>query len=640
MRTPKKMKHNIELLLNSLDCIKYDPDTYSAEKKAYEMLKHQKIGMLHKKKKKGLASIEKRLARVAKPVFNHLSPGQIVHLSRYYPGRPRAYDYIDNIFKGFAENLDSDHNSTIIGGRAKLQGMDVIVLGVQKDIKKRQFGIPYAKDYMKAMEIMDHAERYSLPLVSFVDTPGAYPDEEHVQGWAISQSIYRMVNLKVPTVAVFIGEGGSGGALALSAADHKIMLENSYFSSISPEGGRAIWKNLKGTPQERFEQICQKLDLSANHNLKRLVIDEIIEEPLLGAHADGEKIFRAVGDDINSYLKGQTKTFKPAQALESRIQRALYSAQYKIVKTNDTLLEHLSHDKETFTELVRRHTEDALKALTKEEPCGNPRQTETQCGEHSRLELFRDNLGVCKDCGYHYRVPGQISAPFYLSLLVDRKWSLFRGGKIAFDEFNHEYTAVDLTGDRDAARKLADYQKSSGSASALITGSAKIGGHDCILALSNFGYSGGTLGGAEGKKFVLAAEEAIRREIPFVSLCQSGGVRIDEGTSGLMQMVSTIGAVSKLKNSGIPYITILTNPTTGGVLGSYAFLGDTIFAERDAQVSFAGIDVIKSTTGKDMDSTFIDAQSVAGRYHGDISVVSRHDLKKALVFELIQYSRR
>jgi acetyl-CoA carboxylase carboxyl transferase subunit alpha len=225
-------------------------------------------------------------------IFTNLNAWQISQLARH-PQRPYALDYINRIFTEF-EELHGDRlyadDQAIVGGLARLDGRPVMVIGQQKgrDTKeklKRNFGMPRPEGYRKAKRLMELAERFSLPLVSLIDTPGAYPGigaEERGQSEAIARNLFIMAELKTPIVCTIIGEGGSGGALALGVGDHMIMLEYSIYSVISPEGCASIlWKNAG-----KAADAAEALGVTSERLKKLGLIDEIVDEPLGGAHRD------------------------------------------------------------------------------------------------------------------------------------------------------------------------------------------------------------------------------------------------------------------------------------------------------------------------------------------------------------------
>ena len=247
-----------------------------------------------------LEAIKIKIKKTKREIYAHLTPWQKVKLARH-PRRPYALDYIRGIFENFHE-LHGDRcfgdDQALIGGIAYLQQRPVMVLGQQKgrDLKenvRRNFGCPNPEGYRKALRLMQLAEQFSLPVVSFIDTPGAYPgigsEERHIAE-AIAVNLREMSVLKTPVVTIVIGEGGSGGALGIGVADRVFVFENAYYSVISPEGCAAIlWKDAAKAPDA-----AAVLKMSAA-DLKQLgVIDGILKEPLGGAHTDPKACIKTV----------------------------------------------------------------------------------------------------------------------------------------------------------------------------------------------------------------------------------------------------------------------------------------------------------------------------------------------------------
>lgn len=239
-----------------------------------------------------ISTFEKKLEQVRHEVFDNLTAWQKVQIARH-PKRPYTMDYINLIFTDFIE-LHGDRafkdDLAIVGGLAKLDGKKVMVLGHQKgrDTKEnvaRSFGCAHPEGYRKAMRLMNLAARFKLPIVTFIDTPGAYPGidaEERGQAEAIAYNLREMSQLAVPIIIVVIGEGGSGGALGIGIGDRVCMLQNSYYSVISPEGCAAIlWRNRANAPDA-----AEALKITSDDLLGFGIIDEIIPEPLGGAHRD------------------------------------------------------------------------------------------------------------------------------------------------------------------------------------------------------------------------------------------------------------------------------------------------------------------------------------------------------------------
>ncbi|HRK56545.1 MAG TPA: acetyl-CoA carboxylase carboxyltransferase subunit alpha [Burkholderiaceae bacterium] len=282
--------------------------------------------------------LQKKTELLLKEVYARLTPWQVSQLSRH-PQRPYTLDYVADIFTDFHE-LHGDRSFSddlsIVGGLARFNGQPVMVLGHQKgrDTKERamrNFGMSKPEGYRKALRLMKLAEKFGLPIFTFVDTPGAYPGidaEERGQSEAIGHNLYEMSTLKVPVISTIIGEGGSGGALAIAVADHVLMLQYATYSVISPEGCASILFR----SADRAAEAAEALGLTA-HRLKALgLIDKIVSEPLGGAHRDARQMAallkRALADSLRIFQNMKTK-----ELLAARQSRLLAYGRFKEIST-------------------------------------------------------------------------------------------------------------------------------------------------------------------------------------------------------------------------------------------------------------------------------------------------------------------
>lgn len=253
--------------------------------------------------------LQKKSNDLTKNIYSKLTPAQVSQVSRH-PQRPYTLDYINALFTDFQElhgdrHFSDDH--AIVGGLARFNGQSVVVIGHQKgrDTKekiRRNFGMPRPEGYRKALRLMHLAEKFRLPVFTFVDTPGAYPGigaEERNQSEAIGKNLYELTKLKVPVICTIIGEGGSGGALAIAVGDFVNMLQYSTYSVISPEGCASIlWKTA-----EKAADAAQALGITAERLSKLNLVDKIVEEPLGGAHRNYEELMARVKDVLSEELR-------------------------------------------------------------------------------------------------------------------------------------------------------------------------------------------------------------------------------------------------------------------------------------------------------------------------------------------------
>ncbi|MDF1526291.1 MAG: acetyl-CoA carboxylase carboxyltransferase subunit alpha [bacterium] len=255
-----------------------------------------------------ISRLEKKLNKMRRDVYSDLSRWQKTQIARH-PQRPYTLDYIESIMEDFVE-LHGDRtfadDKAIVGGVAWFNGRPVMVIGHQKgrntkEKVERNFGMPNPEGYRKALRLMKLAERFNIPVITLVDTPGAFPGigaEERGQAEAIARNLIEMADLTVPIITVVTGEGGSGGALALAVSNWVMMLENSIYSVISPEGCAAIlWKN-----QDYAQDAAEAMKLTAQDSLKNGIIEEIIPEPLGGAHLEPATAAKSMGASIQVQL--------------------------------------------------------------------------------------------------------------------------------------------------------------------------------------------------------------------------------------------------------------------------------------------------------------------------------------------------
>ncbi len=275
-----------------------------------------------------VARLEGKVESLTKSIFSKLTAKQVGQLARH-PQRPYSFDIIDRICTDF-QQLHGDRaygdDKAIIGGIARFDGNPIMVIGHQKgrDTKeniKRNFGMPRPEGYRKALRLMKLAEKFHMPILTFVDTPGAYPGigaEERGQSEAIARNLYEMSKLRTPIIATITGEGGSGGALAIAVADRVLMLQYSTYSVISPEGCASIlWKDAA-----KASDAADALGITADKLSKLGLIDRIISEPLGGAHRDFDGVAVSIREALESSLR-ELRALNTDQLLEKRYQRLM-----------------------------------------------------------------------------------------------------------------------------------------------------------------------------------------------------------------------------------------------------------------------------------------------------------------------------
>jgi len=278
--------------------------------------------------------LAKKSQTLTKEIYAKLTPWQVAQVARH-PQRPYTLDYVGMMFTGY-EELHGDRtfadDASIVGGLARFDGLPCMVIGHQKgrDTKEkilRNFGMPKPEGYRKALRLMKLAEKFELPLFTFVDTPGAYPGidaEERGQSEAIGRNLYAMASLRTPIIASIIGEGGSGGALAIAVGDATLMLQYATYSVISPEGCASIlWKSA-----DKAAEAADTLGITANRLKTQGLVDKVVNEPLGGAHRDPQGAALALKKALAEVLR-QLRDKRPKELVEERLERLMSYGKYK-----------------------------------------------------------------------------------------------------------------------------------------------------------------------------------------------------------------------------------------------------------------------------------------------------------------------
>src|SRR5574343_253477 len=282
------------------------------------------------------SQIEDKIIEKKKEIYGNLTPWQRVQLSRH-PDRPYTLDFINGIVdKDSFVELHGDRNfaddPAMVGGLAKIEGQSVMIIGTQKgrttkERQRRRFGMSNPEGYRKALRLMKLAEKFKIPVVTLIDTPGAYPGleaEERGQGEAIARNILEMIRLKVPIICVIIGEGASGGALGIGVGDRVLMMENTWYSVISPESCSSIlWKSW-----EYKEQAAEALKLTSSDMKKMKLVDDIIPEPLGGAHYDKETTFKSVAEYVTKAFN-ELKDLSTEELVAQRMDKYCNMGEFK-----------------------------------------------------------------------------------------------------------------------------------------------------------------------------------------------------------------------------------------------------------------------------------------------------------------------
>jgi len=518
------------------------------------------------------------------------------------PARLRSSDVMSSLWPD-AEYIESPDGALLVA-RVKIDGRVVLVLGQEKPkgnayeaALRLNFGMMRPEGYAFATEMLARAENGGWAVLTLIDTPGADPSEHaatHLQSWRISECITAFCALRAPSVSVVLGEGGSGGALAMQVTDACLMMENALYSVIAPEScGSILFRD--------NTKIRESLDLlrPTALQMKRLgIIDTIIPEPREGARATDAAVLATIGEAIAHSLREVART-PIADLPPRRYQRVRHLGGFSIPHSGVKVSHRASLD-EDVSKLTNGKLIDMTKSAEQDETGGiahgylverlrrENRTTERLilcapdhggCGAYIDIAEYLEGWKTCRRCG----AGEKLSVDEWASCLLD-------GGE--YQELYGRLTVDDLDDDFEVTPRYRDQldkaRRTSGHAEALVVAEGAVRGMPAVVAISNFAFMGGSMGSVVGEKIARAVEHAIERDVPLVSVCCSGGARMQEGTLSLVQMARTNMALTRLAENRGLFISILANPTTGGSLASYVTRGDVILSEPGALVSFAG----------------------------------------------------
>lgn len=535
--------------------------------------------------------------------------------------------------------LRFDHDPAMLIGVADFQGTDVAIIAQQTpasaaDRSTYNYGLVQADGYGLALCMLWYAERYGLPVHTYIDTVGGDPfgaSAAKLQSWLIARCQTAMLGLRTRSISTVIGQGGSGGAIALQLAHRRYMLALSTYAVITPEGCAAILFR-----QVTDDTVAAALDLlqpTAEAMLKYGLIDGIIDEPPLDTpeytaqtlHHLAATLTQATAElaavdleDVQHALRervarcGRVADPKPWYRRGRRWPSRLWSLARATATTDPYIAS------------IRQHVFGNPDCVP--QACNPVKDPDGQiirpgCGRIFPEESFRANWYACPAC----HRPNPLEPQTYIELLLDT------------DSFTEIYAHLTLEHIEDWT-SLHDYsttrqklvQQTAGKEALIIGHGTLFGDLRVALAVSNFAYMGGSMGAVVGEKFRALVQFACDHRLPLIAVTASGGARMQEGTVALAQMAKTVAGVLTLRQADLPYLTVLGHPTVGGVLASYATLGDFIVAEAKATLSFAGDRVVKLTSGgRGLRPEAMTAEFFA-RHGGIHAVVERHELKAVL----------
>lgn len=585
-----------------------------------------------------------------------------------HPFRPRASDIVEKLFPDF--KAPEPGSGSLIAGTCEFYGKQLYVIGQQKpkpedlksreDLKKLNYGMLTSDDHSRILGLLKKAkasDQERTCIFTLIDTYGAdisMASAQKYQAFFISHLIREFLTIPVRTVSLVLGEGGSGGALAIQVTDIRGQMEDALYATAPPESMASIVFR----DETRIKDALTILKPTARE-LKNLdVIDRIV--PAAKNVEDCEEMAENVRQFLFKALKDLSR-MKTRKLIKRRETRA---KQYGLLKGSGTFYDIKRYIEKPIKKAFKKPPRDIkivnYSSLTEVgEDYGKARQMETQeyivcgavngqekrikgCGKLIPMKDFLDDFHVCPECGYSYI----LGAEGWLDCLADTG---------SFHELHRNLTVDQLLDEESITgyyrEFLARQEGRSHFKESLVVGSARVHHFQVVMAISEFYYCGGSMGVVFGEKFRRAVDYAIQENLPFISLCCSGGARLYEGISALMQMVKTIESVNRLKRHGLLYLSILADPSTGGAIASYAAHGDVIVAEPGALVMFAGPRVMKSS-GFEVDERLVRSESLyqlsadiysnLDYYHdlrGIHEICGRKDMKLSIAKYLEMYTR-
>ena len=534
------------------------------------------------------------------PNFNY-SPESIEDLSEYekyelsfHPERPKYLDYL-SIFENVNSCFETDKfgNCLIQTHRAKLFGIPVMLVGQQSgpssnyknmrkammdpaQIQKWNHGMPVPISYERAVKAIYLAEEENRILLIFIDTPGADPTERSETNgiaWRIGDAIHALADVKVPTISIIINRACSGGAIALTGTDVTLALEHSTYLVITPEACSSILFHTRSRANEAAE-ISQ---ITSREGFNHGIVDELIPELGGLAHIDPEQTKLSVQSILKKYVS-RFSNFNGDNVIKNRIDRWGKIGQWDMIDSIELETFHLP--------VSRIPKPESTGYINRHKNCYN------ENGIHQYDPVLFSNLKqsnfICDVCGHRYMRP---SAWDYIDWMVD-------SGSF----FEHEETKLiadkDILGFPGYIEKLKETRIKTGLLTAMITGDGTICGKKIVLCTTDFGFLGGSFCMSTGEKVWRAAQIAINKNVPMIIQACGGGARMHEGCSSMVSIPKAQLAMSRVEQSGLAVVTLITDPTLGGVAIGIGSRGQRLFEFNAGHIGFSGKRVIEQYTGE------------------------------------------
>ena len=565
------------------------------------------------------------------PDFTY-SPESIDKLSEYekyelsyHPERPKYLDYLA-IFSAVEPCFESNvfGNCLIQTHRAEMENIPVMLIGQQSgpssdyseirkalqnsdEVTRWNHGMPVPASYERAIKAIKLADQEGRIIIIFVDTPGADPTEESEANgiaWRIGDTIHALADVNVPTLSLIINRACSGGAIALTGCDVTLAMEYSTYLVITPEACSSILFRTRS----RANDAAAVSQITSKEGFVHGIIDEIVPEPKGPAHRFKKEALDSAQRSIAKYLH-QLQDTRSDKIFEQRVERWSRIGQWDEMEDREirSIQKHIS----------RLPTSDNNGYLKRHPGCYDI--TGNHIYDPVNLEELKNENFVCGKCGHRYIRP---SAWDYLDWILDNK---------SFVEHKETRMIIDkdILAFPDYSKKLKITRERTGLTSAMITGDGTVHGKPVVVCSTDFGFFGGSFCMSTGEKVWRAVEIAIERNTPVILQVSGGGARMNEGCSSMVSIPKAHVAISRAERAGLPVITLVTDPTLGGVAIGIGSRGVRLFEKNAGNIGFSGKRVIEQYTGRKTSKGFQTVEWLRQHEHADI-VVAPKELKQVI----------
>ncbi|MFC1527829.1 carboxyl transferase domain-containing protein [Candidatus Neomarinimicrobiota bacterium] len=552
----------------------------------------------------------------------------------FHPERPKYLDYLEIFYEPEICFKSSDYGACLIQTHRAIleieeEQIPVMLIGQQTgptsdykeltkvmrnngEMRNWNDGMPTPASYERALKAIDAANKENRIIIIFVDTPGADPTEESEMGgiaWRIGDTIHALAEATVPTISVIINRACSGGAIALTGCDITLAMENSTYLVITPEACSSILYHTRS----RANEAASASRITSKEGFDLGIVDVLVPEPEGPAHRFKEQAISSLHSHIEKSIK-KLQTIPKGKLLFNRIDR--WS---KIGQWSETTIEQVNSIQRHVSRLPVPNSDGYLK---------RHKRCYTVNGVHKydpvRFDKLKNDGFVCDICGYRYARPS----------IWDCIDNLF--DKSTFKEHAKTKLIVDkdILGFPEYKEKLISSRKRTGLMTSMITGDAKIKGQDIVFCGADFGFFGGSFCMSTGEKIWRATEIAIKNKKPMILQASGGGARMHEGCSSMVSIPKAHVALTRVEQARIPVVTIITDPTLGGVAIGYGSRGIRLFQKHAGNIGFSGRRVIEQYTGKKTSKDFQTTPWL--KKHGHVENVVTQDNIRGKIINILQ----